>query len=303
MLYNIMEMFVEYCILELLEYTITKGMYFSVKKSLAILLTALLLVSIFGGCKPREDTLAESGAPASESSQSITDEERAAQNNQQIKDVNLIQFKDPAPGSEIAVMKTSMGEVRIMLFREQAPKTVENFVVHSKEGFYNGLTFHRVIDGFMIQGGDPEGTGMGGYSIYKDAEGKPTGFEDEFTTDLWNFRGALSMANTGQPMSNGSQFFIVQSPEIVLNDPQDPARVLTKDEKLAMLKQATFPESVIEKYSENGGTPGLDMRHTVFGMVIDGMDIVDQIAKVETNESDKPIEPVIIESITIETAK
>nr|WP_239587068.1 peptidylprolyl isomerase [Bacillus ectoiniformans] len=175
-------------------------------------------------------------------------------------------------------MKTNKGIIKIKLFPEQAPKTVENFVTHSKEGYYEGLTFHRVIKDFMIQGGDPNGNGTGGESIYGQA------FEDEFSPELLHFRGALSMANAG-PNTNGSQFFIVQNPN-------PPA---SKEE----LEAAGYPEQAAGYYAENGGTPSLDSRHTVFGQVVEGMDIVDAIADVETGEADKPKEDVIIEKITV----
>lgn len=115
------------------------------------------------------------------------------------------QLDKPIKGDTVALIKTNKGDIKIRLFPDKAPKTVENFVTHSKNGYYNGIIFHRVIKGFMIQGGDPTGTGRGGESIW----GK--GFEDEFSPELHNFRGALSMANTGMPFSNGSQFFIVSS--------------------------------------------------------------------------------------------
>jgi peptidyl-prolyl cis-trans isomerase B (cyclophilin B) len=175
-------------------------------------------------------------------------------------------------------MDTSMGCVKIKLFPEQAPKAVENFIKHSEEGYYDGLIFHRVIKDFMIQGGDPQGTGMGGESIY----GQP--FEDEFSDKLFNFRGALSMANSG-PNTNGSQFFIVQNSAI------DPGMT-------DQLKQAGYPEEAVKGY-ENGGTPWLDFVHTVFGQVIEGMDIVDKIANTETVEGDKPAEDVVIKKIYI----
>ena len=103
----------------------------------------------------------------------------------------------------IATIKTNHGDLRIKLFPEHAPKTVANFVALSKDGYYDGVIFHRIIKDFMIQGGDPTGTGMGGESIYGES------FEDEFSEELYNIRGALSMANAG-PNTNGSQFFIVQ---------------------------------------------------------------------------------------------
>jgi len=117
------------------------------------------------------------------------------------------QLRKQQAGDITAVMNTSMGEIKILLFPDAAPKAVENFTTHAKNGYYNGLIFHRVIPDFMIQGGDPTGTGMGGESIW----GKP--FEDEFSPDYHNLRGALSMANAG-PGTNGSQFFIVQESSV-----------------------------------------------------------------------------------------
>lgn len=110
----------------------------------------------------------------------------------------------PQAGEQIVVMETSEGTIKIRLFPEKAPKTVENFVGLTQNTYYDGLIFHRVIPDFMIQGGDPTGTGTGGESLWG---GK---FDDEFDKDLKNIRGALSMANAG-PNTNGSQFFIVQA--------------------------------------------------------------------------------------------
>ena len=109
----------------------------------------------------------------------------------------------PVAGDLVAIMHTNMGDISIRLFPEFAPKTVENFTTHAKNGYYDGLTFHRVIKDFMIQGGDPDGTGAGGKSIWGDS------FEDEFDKKLLNIRGSLAMANSG-PATNGSQFFINQ---------------------------------------------------------------------------------------------
>lgn len=192
----------------------------------------------------------------------------------------MIQFEKPAAGEKIAVMKTSMGEIVLKFFPSQAPKAVENFLTHAENGYYNGLKFHRVISGFMIQGGDPNGTGTGGESIW----GEP--FEDEFSMDLWNFRGALSMANAG-PGTNGSQFFIVQALEV-------------DEGMLVQLEEAGFPKAVIEQYKAVGGTPWLDHRHTVFGQVISGMEVVDEIAMAEADYQDMPRQDILIESITIQ---
>ena len=193
-----------------------------------------------------------------------------------------IQLSTPQKGDTLAVMHTNMGDIKIKLFPEKAPKTVENFVTHSKNGYYNGLKFHRVINDCMIQGGDPRGNGTGGESIWGGS------FPDEFDPELHNLRGALSMANSG-PNTNGSQFFIVQAREV-------PANML---EQMRDLEDNGFPADITAAYAELGGTPWLDFRHTVFGQVTDGMDVVDKIAAVETN-NDFPCEDVIISSIDIE---
>ena len=178
-----------------------------------------------------------------------------------------------------ATIKTNFGDIKVQLFPKQAPKSVENFVGLAQKGYYDGIIFHRVIPDFMIQGGDPTGTGMGGESLW----GKP--FEDEFSQEVFNLRGALSMANAG-PNTNGSQFFIVQKPQL--------------DAGMSdQMKQAGYPEEIVTAYG-NGGTPWLDFRHTVFGAVSDGMDIVDKIAATETSMQDKPVKDVVIETITIE---
>jgi cyclophilin family peptidyl-prolyl cis-trans isomerase len=147
-----------------------------------------------------------------------------------------------------AAMRTTEGVIVLELFDEDAPETVANFRKLAGEGFYDGLTFHRVIKDFMIQGGCPQGTGTGGPGYQ---------FDDEFN-DHKVVRGALAMANSG-PNTNGSQFFI-----------------LTKDE-----------------------APWLDGKHTVFGQVTGGMDVVDRIEQVRTMGSDRPSSPVRIASIEL----
>lgn len=188
-------------------------------------------------------------------------------------------------GEKYAVINTNVGSISVRLFPNEAPKTVENFVTHAQNGYYNGVIFHRVIKDFMIQSGDPTGTGRGGESIW----GK--GFEDEINFDLHNFYGALSMANTGRPFSNGSQFFIVQAKEV-------------SSDLLAQMKQLPemFSDEAVQHYEQFGGTPWLDGKHTVFGQVFEGMDIVERIASVRTDMLDKPFEDIIIENIEIKTA-
>lgn len=195
------------------------------------------------------------------------------------------QTQAPVPGEEIAVFKTSKGDIFVRLFPEHAPKAVENFKTHAKNGYYDGLIFHRVINDFMIQGGDPTGSGMGGESIW----GKS--FEDEFTPELHNLRGALSMANAG-PNTNGSQFFIVQAKQV-------------SDDMLDQLETAPeelFPTECVREYEALGGTPWLDYKHTVFGQVFDGMDVVDDIAGVKVDFfQNKPVEDVVIQTVEIRT--
>jgi cyclophilin family peptidyl-prolyl cis-trans isomerase len=153
----------------------------------------------------------------------------------------------------IAVIQTNMGTIEIELYADKAVKTVQNFVGLAEKKYYDGIIFHRVIDNFMIQGGDPTGTGSGGQSIW----GRP--FEDEVKTGLkHSSEGILSMANAG-PNTNGSQFFIT------LRD-----------------------------------TPWLDGKHTIFGKVISGMDVVKAIGKVKTNQNDRPLTDVTMQSVTIE---
>jgi len=191
------------------------------------------------------------------------------------------QLAQPNKGDLVAIMHTNMGDISIRLFPEQAPKAVENFTTHAGNGYYNGIVFHRVIKDFMIQGGDPTATGCGGESIWG------RNFKDEFTPDLHNLRGALSMANAG-PGTNGSQFFIVQADSVHPNF-------------ISQMKDLPdyFPAEAVEAYSQVGGTPHLDYHHTVFGQVYAGMDVVDAIASVKTNGSDKPLEDVTILSIDV----
>jgi peptidyl-prolyl cis-trans isomerase B (cyclophilin B) len=147
-----------------------------------------------------------------------------------------------------ATMQTTEGPIVFELFDEDAPKTVENFRKLASDGFYDGLTFHRVIKDFMIQGGCPEGTGTGGPGYT---------FEDEIN-DHKVVRGALAMANAG-PNTNGSQFFIVTT----------------------------------------AAAPWLDGKHTVFGQVTDGIDVVDKLEGVDTDASDRPTDAIGIASIEL----
>ncbi|MGO2243849.1 MAG: peptidylprolyl isomerase [Pseudolactococcus laudensis] len=180
----------------------------------------------------------------------------------------------------VATIHTNLGDLTVKLFDDVAPKTVKNFVELAEKGYYNGVIFHRIIRDFMIQGGDPTGTGMGGESIYGEK------FEDEFSENVFNIRGALSMANAG-PNTNGSQFFIVQNENL----PYD---------KSALVKGG-WPEEIAEIYTA-GGTPHLDGRHTVFGQLAnaESFETLDRIATEPTGFQDKPENDVEIINIDVE---
>ena len=150
-----------------------------------------------------------------------------------------------------AVIKTSMGDMSVEFFTEDAPLTVNNFINLSRDGYYDDVIFHRVISGFMIQGGDPSGTGhgeMGKYPGYK--------FEDELNNQREYEKGILAMANAG-PDTNGSQFFIMH---------------------------VDYP---------------LPYQYTIFGLVTDGLDVIDKIASVETGDGDRPVDDVVIKKVEV----
>lgn len=255
-------------------------------KKMSLTLLSVLLLLLLAACGQGEQKGQEPATNGSSNSQSgddkqeqQTDDESSDEATNEEATTMYPQLSNEVAANEaLVVMNTTMGPIKIKLFPEKAPKTVENFLTHAENGYYDGIIFHRVIKDFMIQGGDPTGTGMGGESIYGNS------FEDEFTMDLFNLRGALSMANAG-PNTNGSQFFIVQA-----SNPPGTA---------AQLTQGGWPEEIAKAYAENGGTPHLDQKHTVFGQVIEGMDIVDKIASAKTDRSDKPVEEISIESIEI----
>lgn len=241
------------------------------KKKISIVMIVIALM-VLAACSKKEELPKEQSTATNKPQEEQTKEKQEEKNmypqlTQEVKD-----------SEALVVMNTNKGAIKIKLFKEQAPKTVENFITHAGNGYYDGIIFHRVIQDFMIQGGDPTGTGMGGESIYGST------FEDEFTMDLFNLRGALSMANAG-PGTNGSQFFIVQNG-------QAPASA-------AQLTDGGWPAEIAEAYEKMGGTPHLDQKHTVFGQVIEGMDVVDAIAAVEVGAQDKPVEDVVIESIDV----
>lgn len=231
------------------------------------------------------------------------------------------QLEMPEKGDTIAILHTNMGDITWRFFPENAPKTVQNFIDLAKAGKYDNSIFHRVINNFMIQGGDYENAnGTGG----KAANGGQ--FEDEFCNKLFNIRGSVAMANSGKD-TNESQFFINQATaeafsgftsyeeswkvarniiaQYVNQNKQDD---IAKINGLSFYNPTIVPDEVKKLYEENGGNPYLDgafnaadKGHTVFAQVIDGMDVVDKIAKTEVDQNNMPKTPVVINTVEITT--
>lgn len=256
------------------------------KKFLYFTLASSLLLA---ACASKTETPASSSS--SETTTSSSDSDTASKHAKDLAyainnpNANFPQLSTEIADNEAAVkLKTNLGDITLKLFPEEAPLAVENFLTHAKEGYYNGIIFHRVINGFMIQGGDPDGKGTGGQSIWAGKDDKidaGRGFKNEPSAFLYNIRGALAMANAGAD-TNGSQFFINQNPA----------------DASGQLSSAKTPSKIIEAY-KNGGNPSLDGGYTVFGQVTEGMDVVDKIASSQTDSSDKPTSDITIDSIEI----
>jgi len=205
-----------------------------------------------------------------------TKEEVVCNNNLEIENIEMetgmnedkVYISEPEMNIDLnkkytAVMKSNMGDITVEFFTSDAPVTVNNFIKLSRDGYYNDVIFHRIISGFMIQGGDPSGTGYGGLideslGLVNGNTGKHPGykFEDELNNQIPYEKGILAMANSG-PNTNGSQFFIMH---------------------------VDYP---------------LPYQYTIFGKVTDGMEVIDKIASVETGEGDRPVSDVVIESVEI----
>ncbi len=227
----------------------------SVKQIIFVLGISIILIAVIGWWIDKNNQPPELLLDTNEKLEGPLSPEELKTNNPEITNTM----------NHTAVFTTNKGVIEIELFEDKMPITTGNFIKLAQEKFYDGTKFHRIIDGFMIQAGDPNsktenvmsyGTGGPGYTI-----------QDEFVTDplLSNVRGTIAMANTGQPNSGGSQFFINTIDNLGLDFDKDPAA----------------------------------SKHPVFGRVVKGMDIVDAISKVETGQRDLPVDPVVIESIQI----
>ena len=191
------------------------------------------------------------------------------------------QYAKVQTGAKVAeIVVKDYGTIKIQLFESEAPLACENFITHANDGYYDGVTFHRVIADFMIQGGDPEGTGYGGESIWGSY------FENEISNYLMPIRGALCMANAGED-KNGSQFFIVNQSDYDINT------------VISLREDTDLDDDLIDYYKEVGGAGNLYGSYTVFGQVFEGMEVVDKIAAVATDSNDMPNEDIIIETIKI----
>lgn len=283
------------------------------KMRLTALLCAVTVMVLFGGCAGSADT------PATQNGDGTTPALSTADTSGAYADKTFgFQLELPQKGEEIAIMHTNFGDLYIRFFPEAAPNAVANFKALSQSGYYDGLIFHRVIKDFMIQGGDPNGNGTGGQSIWGES------FGDEFNAKLGNLRGSLSMANSGVD-TNGSQFFINQAG----TGEGSTAASIAKQKELYEKNKDKMPsyksfaeffaaqsmcsqlgldgskitDEVLDAYIQTGGNIHLDgpLRasggHTVFGQVYQGMDIVDKISAVETTANNLPMELVCIDSI------
>ena len=241
------------------------------KKISFILLSILYIISLLTGCN-------NSGGNSKDNGQSV---------DGNIIDVaDMEQFKQPEQGDTVAeIVIRDYGSIYVRFFEDAAPKAVENFLTHAKEGYYDGVIFHRILKDFMIQGGDPTGTGMGGESIWEES------FEDEFSEELQPYRGALCMANSG-PGTNGSQFFLVQSGQTY-----DDATL----EQIVARYKVDFDAQSRKAYGEVGGTPWLYQMHTVFGQIYKGYEVLDAVANVEMQDAQSgvPAKEVVIETIKV----
>lgn len=255
-------------------------------KKICSLVIVLALLFVLTGCEKQNNN--DETQNVSQNNSSSTSENQNTVKNVNYEEVANKQMAKPENGETVAIIKVKdYGDIKVKFFKDVAPKAVENFITHAQNGYYDGVTFHRVIDEFMIQGGDPTGTGRGGESIWGN------GFGEELSLEVVPYRGSLCMASTGYGTNGiGSQFFITQANY--------------SENMESMMKQGGYPEDLINQYRKYGGYMSLYLQYTVFGQVFEGMDIVDKIAKVETHttddgQADKPVKDVVIEKVEVTT--
>lgn len=257
----------------------------NIKKIFSAAAAFAVSAAVLTGCKGTPDTSNADGNLIDEVENSAAATES---NIEWLPDVEIHNFNKPEIGEKIAVITVKdYGEIKIKLFPEDAEKGVENFTGLADMGYYDELIFHRIIPNFMNQGGDPKGNGTGGKSIWGEK------FDGGTSEHLYHFTGAVAYANSGATSTNGSQFYIVNTPDGYMDT--SCAELHEYDSE-----QYNWPANVAAKYDEVGGVPFLDGGYTVFGQVFEGMDVVRAMAEVETDDNDKPLKQVMMESVRIE---
>ena len=264
-------------------------------KKIALFLTLLMTFSLCacnnapGNANTNNDTTTAPAGNGVDDSQNSDDQAAdILSDTQNSANVDILNFTQPEIGEEIVVIKVKdYGTIKIKLFPDECPKGVENFKrLISEQDYYSNVIFHRVIKDFVIQGGDPNGDGTGGESVWG------TGFEQEFNNGLRHFAGALAYATASDHL-NKSQFYIVCPADCSSLDG-------SQFDEFSGYYGATYPENVQEKYREVGGVPYLDGGYQVFGQVFEGLDVVKAIQSVKTDSKDKPLDDIVMESVTIE---
>ena len=247
------------------------------KKMLALAVCGLTAASMLTACGKFFTT-----NTTDESSKIIIGE--SATESKPAENVEIMNYTAPENGDTIVEINfKDYGTVKIRLFPEYAQSACDNFTQLVEKGYYDGLTFHRIIKDFMIQGGDPNGNGTGGESTWG---GK---FDGGVNPALAHVTGALAYANSGSTATNGSQFYIVTGEQEINDD------LFTAYEGYGY----SFTEKQKAIYKEKGGTPFLDGNYTVFGQVIDGLDVIFNIQYTATDSNDKPLEDVVMESVKL----
>ncbi len=268
----------------------------------------VVLALLASGCSASSDdsehaqTQAQDGADSEKDSAAAETENNNAASQDEEPALSeeakgLLQFSPIKKGETYAIIKVKgYGSMTFKFFKAEAPKAVENFIALAKEDYYDGVTFHRVLEDFMIQGGDPTGTGSGGESSYGE------NFEDEFSDELEPYRGALCMANSGKN-TNGSQFFIVQADAASVQNLKDLIEErydgVTFLDYLSKAYDTTITSDQEAMFLKYGGAPWLVGHHTVFGQLMDGYDVLDAIAACKTDDNGKPQTDVVIEDVQI----
>lgn len=238
------------------------------KKAIAATICSLIAVTALASCGGEKNISVET------TSQSASATEPA---EQIVFGSKVMNFTAPQDGEEIIILTIKdYGDIKIKLFPEYASKGVQNFKTLAERGYYDGLIFHRIINNFMIQGGDPLGNGTGGESIWGSR------FDGGTSPYLIHTAGAVAYANSGSTATDGSQFYIVTGQKYA-------------EEQFS----PDYPEEAKKYYIEDGGAPWLDGKYTVFGQVYDGLDIVFKLQQVPTGANNKPVTNVVIESMKV----